>query len=430
MPNIPKGLEGYRSHLPTVYAMIAAFAAYASMYAFRKPFTATGYEGLTAFTAFGVAFSYKPIAIIAQLLGYMSSKFIGIKVASEASMRRRVPTVLGLILFAECMLLLFALTPAPYNILFLFLNGLPLGMVWSLLFGILEGRKVTEFLGLAMSVSVIFASGIVKGVGRWTMEAWQVTEFWMPVTTGLLFIPLLLLSLYMLHQVPPPTEEDIALRTERRPMRRSDRRYFLRTYFPGVLCLMIGYLCLMTYRDLRDSFMDLILADLGYEVDASTFASIETTVGVCVIALLCVLYFVKSNRMAVWVNLGLVAAGAIMLGSATILLQQGVLGPRAFYLVNGIGLYIAFVPYQSILMDRLLASLHTVATASFLVAIADSYGYLSTVSLYLARDIFSKIGGVEIKWITMLNVASYVVMVVVPLMVIGVVVYFKPRLKG
>lgn len=429
MPNIRKWLEESSSGLPTVYAMIAAFAAYASMYAFRKPFTATGYEGLTAFTAFGVAFSYKPIAIIAQLLGYMSSKFIGIKVASEARMRRRVPTVLGLILFAECMLLLFALTPAPYNILFLFLNGLPLGMVWSLLFGILEGRKVTEFLGLAMSVSVIFASGIVKGVGRWTMEAWHVTEFWMPVTTGLLFIPLLLLSLYMLHQVPPPTDKDIALRRERRPMLRADRRHFVRTYFPGVLCLMIGYLCLMTYRDLRDSFMDLILADLGYAVDASTFTSIETTVGVCVIALLCVLYFVRNNRMAVWVNLGLVAGGAIMLGLATVLLQQGVLGPKGFYLVNGIGLYVAFVPYQSILMDRLLASLHTVATASFLVAIADSYGYLSTVSLYLARDIFSKLGGVEIKWIVMLNISSYVVMVVVPLMVIGVVVYFKPRLN-
>ena len=51
-----------------LYAMIAAFSAYASMYAFRKPFTATGYEGISAFTLFGVAFSYKPIAVISQLL--------------------------------------------------------------------------------------------------------------------------------------------------------------------------------------------------------------------------------------------------------------------------------------------------------------------------------------------------------------------------
>ncbi|MDE0859488.1 MAG: hypothetical protein OSA93_04975 [Akkermansiaceae bacterium] len=33
----------------TFYAMVAAFAAYASMYAFRRPFTATGYDGMMSF---------------------------------------------------------------------------------------------------------------------------------------------------------------------------------------------------------------------------------------------------------------------------------------------------------------------------------------------------------------------------------------------
>lgn len=413
-----------------VYAMVAAFAAYASMYAFRKPFTATGYEGLTAFTLFGVAFSYKPIAVISQLLGYMCSKFIGIKVASEATMRKRVPMVLCLILFAELMLLCFASVPAPYNLFFLFLNGLPLGMVWSLLFGVLEGRRVTEFLGLAMSVSIIFSSGIVKSAGVWTMENWGVPEFWMPFITGLLFIPMLLISLLMLYQVPPPSADDIANRTERKPMNHADRRKFVRTYFLGLFFLVFGYLCLMAYRDLRDSFMDLILKDLGHEVDSSTFAGIEAKVGVLVIGCMMLLWRVKNHRTAVYANFGLISLGAIMLGSATILLKYGVLGPQSFYLMNGVGLYIAFVPYQVTLLERLLASLHTVATASFLIALADSYGYLSTVSLYLSRDIVSKFMGVEIQWLTMLVVASYVVMVVVPVSCLLMFFYFKPRLKA
>jgi hypothetical protein len=413
-----------------VYTMVAAFAAYASMYAFRKPFTATGYEGLNAFTLFGVVFSYKPIAVISQLLGYMSSKFIGIKVSSEASRGRRVPLVLGLILFAEVMLLLFAVVPAPWNLIFLFLNGLPLGMVWSLLFGILEGRKVTEFLGLAMSVSIIFSSGIVKSIGHWTIVAWGVPEFWMPAVTGLLFVPLLLIALTMLYNVPPPTPEDIANRTAREPMNKEKRRAFVRQFLPGVCCLLIGYLCLMTYRDLRDSFMDLILKDLGHEVDSSTFASIESSVGVCVIVCLCFYWKIRRHRTAVFVNLGLIAAGAIMLGLATILLKEGILGPRAFFLMNGLGLYIAFVSYQVILMERLLASLQTIATASFLIAMADAFGYLSTVSLYLARDIFSKIAQVEIQWIQMLSVASYVVMTVVPIMSLCMAIYFRSRMKN
>jgi hypothetical protein len=36
----------------------------------------------------------------------------------------------------------FALVPAPWNVITLFINGLPLGMIWGLVFGFMEGRRV------------------------------------------------------------------------------------------------------------------------------------------------------------------------------------------------------------------------------------------------------------------------------------------------
>ena len=60
---------------------------------------------------------------------------------------RRAWSIIGFILFAHLALLLFWLVPQPWNIPFLFLNGLPLGMVWGLVFSFLEGRKTTELLG-------------------------------------------------------------------------------------------------------------------------------------------------------------------------------------------------------------------------------------------------------------------------------------------
>ena len=120
----------------------------------------------------------------------------------------------------------------------------------------------------------------------------------MPVTTGLLFLPVLLVPLFMLYHVLPPTEDDIASRTKRAPMDKAERRKFIRSYFPGVLLLMLGYLCLMTYRDLRDSFMDKILTDLNYTVDSSTFARIESWVGVAVILILCPIK--ASSWIACW----------------------------------------------------------------------------------------------------------------------------------
>jgi hypothetical protein len=413
----------------TIYAMSAAFAAYMSMYAFRKPFTATTYDGLVAFALGDVEFSYKSIAIISQLIGYMLSKFIAIKVASEATYARRVPLVLALILTAEIMLVFFGLVPRPWNIIFLFLNGLPLGMVWSLLFGLLEGRRITEFLGLGMSVSVIFSSGWVKAIGRFTIQDWGVDPFWMPALTGLLFVPVLLLSLGMLRHVPPPDERDELERTTRRPMHRAERWAFLRRYFLGIALLVIGSLALMTYRDLRDSFMPDILRELGAEVDASTFAGIESLVGLLVIVALFGLWFFKNNRHAVWANMALVTLGAVLLGVSAVLLQAGSIGPKFFYVLNGIGLYAAFIPYQSILMDRLLASLHTVATASFLIAIADSFGYISTVSLYIGRDVYVRISGNELPWSELLISSSYVVLVGVPLCTLFTVIYFRPHLR-
>ena len=413
----------------TIYAMTAAFAAYVSMYAFRKPFSASLYEGLVAFNIGDVAFDYKSIAVISQVIGYMSSKFIGIKVASEATFKQRVPMVLGLIGFAEIMLVLFGLVPQPWNIICLFFNGLPLGMVWSLLFGVVEGRRVTEFLGLGMSISVIFSSGWVKAVGKLTMEEWGVSQFWMPSLTGLIFVPVLLVSLAMLYHLPPPDELDIAERTDRKPMGRAERRAFLRKYFGGVSLLVLGYLSLMVYRDLRDSFMPDILRDLGHDTDSGTFARIESYVGLLVIPSLCFLWLFKDNRHAVWANMALVGFGAVLLGAATIMLEAEYLSPTTFYLINGVGLYIAFVPYQSILMDRLLASLHTIATASFLIAIADSFGYLSTATLYLTRDVYGAYGNGKVRWATLLIVSSYVVMVLVPLTMIGSVRYFRKHLK-
>jgi len=48
------------------------------MYAVRKPYTASSFEGLQQF-----GISYKVVLVTSQVIGYMLSKFIGIKVISE-----------------------------------------------------------------------------------------------------------------------------------------------------------------------------------------------------------------------------------------------------------------------------------------------------------------------------------------------------------
>ena len=110
------------------YAVVVAFATYFCMYAFRKPFAAARFEGLSFF---GTEVELKTALVISQIVGYALSKFIGIKVCSEASGSRRAWLLVWLILWAETALLAFAIVPASWRIVPIFLNGLPLGIQLS-----------------------------------------------------------------------------------------------------------------------------------------------------------------------------------------------------------------------------------------------------------------------------------------------------------
>src|ERR1700733_6069719 len=108
-----------------VYVSFSSFVVYTCMYGFRKPFTAASFEGIAFF-----GISYKVVLVISQVIGYMLSKFYGIRFIATMLPSRRAITIIKLISVAWVSLLLFALVPAPYNFIFMFINGLPLGMVW------------------------------------------------------------------------------------------------------------------------------------------------------------------------------------------------------------------------------------------------------------------------------------------------------------
>ena len=200
---IRRWLEQANSFQFACYTTVAAFCTYFCMYAFRKPFAAgeyTGHDALGEWTTRSFSLSRK-------LQGYTLSKFIGIRVIAEMSRRGRIATLIALIVAAEIALVGLGMVPYPYNFLFMFLNGLPLGMIWGLVFSFLEGRQTTEALAAGLSASFIVSSGVVKAVGKHTMDAWGVPEFWMPATTGLLFLVPLLLFARLLSLVPNPTQK-------------------------------------------------------------------------------------------------------------------------------------------------------------------------------------------------------------------------------
>lgn len=405
----------------SVYSSVAAFGTYFCMYAYRKPFAAGTYEGLEYW---GV--DYKIILIVAQIFGYTLSKFIGIKVIAEMSPTHRVLVLLGLIGVAQGALLCLGLVPFPYNFAFMFLNGIPLGLVYGVVFSFVEGRRFTEILAVALGASFVASSGVVRAVGRYTLIEWGVPEFWMPFCTGLLFTPALLFFAWMLAQIPPPNRSDITMRTERVPMNHTQRATYFKAIAPGLILLVVAHMLMTACRDFRDNFAVEILTEVGYGDRAANLATSEVPIAFAVLVLLGCVVLIRNNRWAFGVIHGIMFLGLLLAGGATALLEAGLIHPFLWFITVGLGLYLAYVPFSTILFDRLIAVFQQKSNAGYFIYIADATGYLASVLVLLYKNF----GASDISWLSFFVKANYLLASVGGLLVLLAFVYFWPRSRS
>lgn len=389
------------------------------MYAFRKPIAAADFSNVGV-GLFGI--DYKTVAIIAQVAGYAASKLIGVRLIAEAGRRGRGKAIIGLIGLSWLALILFAILPTPWNALAMLLNGLPLGMIWGLVFSYLEGRRNSELLGAILCASFILSSGVVKSVAVLLMAA-GVGEFWMPAATGALFFPLLFGSVWVLEKLPPPSAEDEAERTPRVPMDGADRRTFLRDHGLALVLLVAGYVLLTAIRDFRDNFAAEIWAGLGYPHVAAVFSASELPVAVIALAGLGALMLIRDNMRALLVMHGVVIVGAVLLGLSTLAFQAQAIGPISWMILTGAGLYLSYTPFNAMLFDRMIAAIGKAGNAGFLIYVADASGYCGSVALLLYRS-FAEPG---MRWLPFFIACCYATAVVVAVLTLGSAVYFRHR---
>jgi hypothetical protein len=365
------------------YAAGAAFATYFCMYAFRKPFDAATFDGLKFL---GTWIDLKTALVVGQILGYTVSKFLGARVCAEVGGGRRATVLVVLVAVAEAALVAFAIVPDPLKPLAMFVNGLPLGMVWGLVIRFLEGRRASEVLMIGLSCSYILSSGVVKDVGRELLRA-GVSEWWMPALAGLLFLPAFLLAVWLLNRLPAPGAADVAARSVRTPMDRAQRRAFLLACGAGLAPLLVAYFLLTAYRDFRDHYGREVFRALGYDDTPAVFSRSEVWAAFGVMAALAGLNLVRGHRRALVGLFGVVAAGYLLVGAATLLFRAGHLSGLAWMSAIGLGLYVAYVPIGSILFERLMAATRFAGTAVFAIQLADAVGYTGSVLVQLTRDL-------------------------------------------
>lgn len=365
----------------SILAAVSAFGAYTSMYAFRKAFSAGSYTGIEY-----LHIDYKAWLVIAQVLGYTLSKFYGIKFIAEIKALSRGKSILILVGISWLALGGFAIVPAPYNIVFLFINGFPLGMIWGLVFGYLEGRKATEFMAAILSTSLIFASGFVKTIGRTLLHNFHVSEYNMPFITGAIFVIPLCLFVLVLEVIPAPNAQDKQLRTERVAMSADERRAFLIRFMPGIILTILVYVMLTVMRDVRDNFEVEIWEGLGIKSN-NIYTNIDSIISIAVLVGISLLILVKNNLKAFAIIHIFIICGCLLAGISTLLFLSAVIGPVTWMTLAGLGLYAGYVPYNAIFFDRMIASFNYKSNVGFIMYIADAVGYLGSISVLLIKEL-------------------------------------------
>lgn len=389
------------------------------MYAFRKPVTAATYEDMSGWES---GLEFKLALVLTHMAGYAVSKFIGIRLVSEHSHGHAGKAILALIGLSWLMLIGFALVPAPYNLVCIFLSAMPLGMVWGFVFSFLEGRKTTETLAAILCASFILSSGAVKSVGAWLIYSHGIADHWMPALTGLIFMPLLAGSVYMLSRIPPPSEDDKLERAERLPMTAAQRRAMVRQYGWG-LVMLIGLSVLLTgYRDIRDNFTPEIWRDLGMENVVAAFTLSEIPIAVIVLISLGFLSLFRNNVRAFGVITAMIAGGCLLIGVSTLALDAGLIGPMTWMISSGAGLYLAYVPFGSMLFDRLIAMTQGTGNAGFLVYLVDAIGYLGSFGLLVLKQGLTANG----NWLSFIMMAAYFVSISGAILALASYHWFKP----
>lgn len=388
----------------TLKAAFAAFGVYFCMYGFRKPFTVASFEGLSYF-----GIDYKVLIIIAQVMGYFISKFLGIKFISELKPEKRIFYLFIFIAVAEIALLGFAVIPAPYNILCMFINGIPLGMIWGIVFSYIEGRKTTEIIGLFLCSSFVVSSGFTKSVGKFLMDTFHISEFWMPFSAGLLFIiPLLIFGL-MLEKLPQPTEEDILLKNKREPLNKSERKKIIQQFLVPMVCITLLYVSLTVLRDFRDNFNREIWDNLHIRFSSSVFTLTEIPIAVMVLLILGFMVKIKNNRKAfAWYHY-LLFGGILTVGFSTFLFESTVISPFLWMVLSGFGMYLCYIPFNGMYFDRMIAAFNIKGNVGFLIYLVDSFGYLGSVLILLYKNF----GSPQTSWLNFYIRLNYIIVAIV-----------------
>jgi hypothetical protein len=168
----------------------------------------------------------------------------------------------------------------------------------------------------------------------------------------------------------------------------------------------------------------LVVYKKGFPLGA-IFTRTELWIMFSVIVAMALLNLIKDNLRGLLAAFGLMMLGLIMMGAGTAAYDAGLIGGVRWMFFCGLGVYLAYVPYGSVLFDRIIASTRVVGTAVFAIYIADTCGYGGVITILLLKDSL----GASVEPLDFFRYFNYATCVLGTVLMLASAIYFIRKAK-
>jgi len=187
--------------------------------------------------------------------------------------------------------------------------------------------------------------------------------------------------------------------------------------------LIIVYVFLTLFRDIRDNYAADIWRELGFGAQPSVFTSTEIPITILVLIVISSMMLIKNNRHAFVITHFIIIAGFLLAGISSLLFVWHLMPPFTWMTLVGLGLYIGYIPFNCILFDRLIATFRHAGNVGFLMYLADSFGYMASVGVILTKTIFNT----QLAWTVVYSNGVIVLSVIGIMATVMALLYFNKK---
>ena len=128
--------------------------------------------------------------------------------------------------------------------------------------------------------------------------------------------------------------------------------------------------------------------------NASIFAKTETNTSLIILLMISLMVLIRKNLRAFRIVHLAIFAGFLLAGISSALFVTGSMTGALWMQLVGIGLYMAYIPFNCIFFERLIATFRIGGNVGFLIYIADAFGYLGSISVML----FKEVSDINLNW--------------------------------